>query len=80
MSKELFRDASKCKNKKQEVRRKNKSEQKKLEGKSLDIRDGGLDIHPPLYVLLEIKKLENVQNAPLTPLPLQKITKNAGAD
>ena len=49
MSKELFRDASKCKNKKQEVRRKNKSEQKKLEGKSLDIRDGGHDIHPPYW-------------------------------
>ena len=49
MSKELFRDASKCKNKKQEVRRKNKSEQKKLEGKSLDIRDGGLIYIPPYW-------------------------------
>ena len=30
------------------------------------------DVPSPLYVLLEIKKLENVENAPLTPLPLQE--------
>ena len=33
--------------------------------------------HPPLYVLLEIKKLENVENAPLTP---PRKARNAGAD
>ena len=48
MSKELFGEASKCKNKKQEARRKKKIEQEKLEGKSLDIKDGGLeDMLPP---------------------------------
>ena len=40
MSKELFGKAIKCKNKKQEGRRKKKIEQKKVKGKSLDSRDG----------------------------------------
>jgi len=40
--------ALKCRNKKQESRRKKKIEQEKLEGKSLDIKDGGLeDVHTP---------------------------------
>ena len=48
MSKELFGKASKRRNKKQESRRKKKIEQEKLEGKSLDIKDGGLeDVHTP---------------------------------
>ena len=48
MSKELFGEASKSRNKKQEARRKKKIEDEKLEGKSLDIRDGDLEdvIHP----------------------------------
>ena len=41
MSKELFGKALKCKNKKQEARKK-RIEQKKVEGKSLDSRDGSL--------------------------------------
>ena len=49
MPKELFGEASKCRKKKEEARRKNKIEQEKLEGKSLDIRDGGHDIHPPYW-------------------------------
>ena len=50
MSKELFVEALKCRNKKQEARRKKKIEQEKLEGKSLDIRDGSLEdvYYPPL--------------------------------
>jgi len=36
MSKELFGEASKCRNKKQNARRKKKIEQEKLAGKSLD--------------------------------------------
>jgi len=47
MSKEQFGEASKCRNKKQEARRKKKIEQEKLEGKSLDIGDGGLEAVPP---------------------------------
>jgi len=47
MSKELFGEASKCRIKKQEARRKKKIEKEKLEGKSLDIRDGGLEDVPP---------------------------------
>ena len=42
MLKELFGKALKCKNKKQEARRKNKLNRKKVEGKSLDSRDGCL--------------------------------------
>ena len=42
MLKELFGKALKCKNKKQEARRKNKLNRKKVEGKSLDSRDGSL--------------------------------------
>ena len=48
MSKELFGEASQIRNKKQEATRKKKIEQEKLEGKSLDIRDGDLDDIPPL--------------------------------
>jgi len=39
MSKGLFGEASKFRNKKQKARRKKKMEKEKLEGKSLDIRD-----------------------------------------
>ena len=39
--------ALKCRNKKQEVRRKKQIEQVKLDGKSLDIRDGDLVNVPP---------------------------------
>ena len=83
MLKELFGKSWNGKNKKQESRRKNKLNRKKVEGKSLDSRDGCLKqdkqekenfeqeklegeytgwqtSHPPLYVLLKIKKLENV--------------------
>jgi len=42
MIKELFGKALKCKNKKQETRRKNKLNRKKWKGKSLDSRDGCL--------------------------------------
>ena len=48
MSKELFGEASKIRNKKQEARRKKKIEQEKLEGTSLDIRDGDLEDVPSL--------------------------------
>jgi len=49
MSKELFRKALKCRNKKQEARREKKIKQEKLEGKSLYIRDGDEKINlPPL--------------------------------
>jgi len=47
MSKELFGEASKSRNKKQEARRKKKIEDEKLDGKSLDIRDGDLEDEPP---------------------------------
>ena len=48
MSKELFGEASKIRNKNQEARRKKKIEQEKLEGKSLEIRDRDLEDVPSL--------------------------------
>ena len=48
MSKDLFGEASTQRNKKQEARSKKKIKQEKLEGKSLDIRDGSLEDIPPL--------------------------------
>ena len=50
MSKELFGETSKCRKKKQEARRKKKIEQEKLERKSLDIRNGGLEDVLPSHV------------------------------
>ena len=47
MSKEVFGEDSKCRIKKQEAKRKKKKEQEKLEGKSHDFRDGGLEDAPP---------------------------------
>jgi len=47
MQNDLIGEASKCRNKKQDARRKKKIEQQKLEGKSLDIRDWGLEVVPP---------------------------------
>ena len=47
MPKELFGEASKCRKKKEEARRKNEIEQEKLEEKSLDIRDWDLEDVPP---------------------------------
>ena len=47
LSKELFGEASKCRNKKQEERRKKKIEQEKLEEYPFDARDGGLEDVPP---------------------------------
>ena len=47
MSQELFGEAAKHRNKKQEARRKKKIEQEKLVGKSFDIREGGLEDVPP---------------------------------
>ena len=48
MSQELFGEALKHRNKKQEARRKKKIEQEKFVWKSLDIRDAGLEDVPPL--------------------------------
>ena len=48
MSQELFGEASKHRNKKQEARIKKKIEQEKLEGKLLNIRDGGLEDIPSI--------------------------------
>ena len=63
MSKEIFGEASKCWNKKQDARRNKKIEQEKLEGKSLDIRDG--------YPLFHTRE-GGETIALLPPLPAQK--------
>ena len=47
MQKELIGEALKSRNKKPDARRKKKIEQEKFEGKSLDIRDWGLEVIPP---------------------------------
>ena len=47
MQKELIGEALKCRNKKPDAKRKKKIEQEKFEGKSLDIRDWGLEVIPP---------------------------------
>ena len=47
MSNELFGEASKCRNKKQEARRKKKIEHEKLEGNLLTLEMGAWKTPPP---------------------------------